>query len=409
MKTKNNKLTTGETHIPDMVFMSLCVIAVLFAAWTFTGSWPGTKSPYNSYVLQAQSWLSGKLDLPENYQHLEIAIFNGKYYISFPPFPSYILLPFVALGIERCDTYISLISAVFAAIFAFKILMHFGISKERSVFFSLFLTIASNWLFTSQNAWVWFIAQNLAFTLSLMAIYYALKGKAGISLFAWGCAVGCRPLQALYLPVLLFVIYQSFKKSNPSDTIMNMISKKWLCAIPVFLIALSYMLLNFARFGNPLEFGHNYLPEFTEAENGQFHISYMKNNLLSLFKMPKISYEAAWEYPKFNGMNIFFISPIFISFIAYTVYSFLKKDKNTKVLLVLILVMSVAELLAITAHKTMGGWHFGNRYPNDILPLIFLGLAASLPQNTKYDKLNYPLFIFGLCINLVGAVTLYMG
>ena len=44
-------------------------------------------------------------------------------------------------------------------------------------------------------------------------------------------------------------------------------------------IALSYMILNFARFGNITEFGHNYLPEFTRSELGQFNIGYMAENL----------------------------------------------------------------------------------------------------------------------------------
>ena len=40
---------------------------------------------------------------------------------------------------------------------------------------------------TAQNAFVWFIAQNMAFTLSLVIIY-ALKNKIGLSLAFWACA-----------------------------------------------------------------------------------------------------------------------------------------------------------------------------------------------------------------------------
>lgn len=52
-------------------------------------------------------------------------------------------------------------------------------------------------------------------------------------------------------------------------------------------IALSYMILNFARFGNITEFGHNYLPEFTRSELGQFNIGYMAENLKNMFSVPQ--------------------------------------------------------------------------------------------------------------------------
>jgi hypothetical protein len=167
--------------------IGMSIFAVLFAVWTFTGKWPWLYQPYNSYILQAQSWLNGRLDLGQNYSHLEIAVFNGKYYISFPPFPSFVMLPFVAMGFDTSDGLIALVSALLGGVYAFRILRRCGFEKNTSVFFSLFLTVASNWLFTAQTAWVWFIAQNMAFTLSLMAIYYALKGRAALSLAFWAC------------------------------------------------------------------------------------------------------------------------------------------------------------------------------------------------------------------------------
>ena len=48
-------------------------------------------NPYNSYALQAARWLEGHLDLAENYAHLEIASYGGRYFISFPPFSEVML------------------------------------------------------------------------------------------------------------------------------------------------------------------------------------------------------------------------------------------------------------------------------------------------------------------------------
>jgi hypothetical protein len=282
------------------------------------------------------------------------------------------------------------------------------VENKKAIFFALFLTVGSNWLMTAQNAWVWFIAQNMAFTLSLMAIYYALKNKAGLSLAFWACAVGCRPFQALYIPVLLYLLYKAHKEQNPDDKLIDIIKKRWLAVIPMAIIALSYMILNFARFGNITEFGHNYLPEFTRTTTGQFNVSYLKENIKNLFRLPSIE-SGEVEFPSANGFCFFIVSPIIIFFIALIIKGIIKKDIADKKIIVIISLIIIAELFGIVMHKTMGGSHFGNRYTNDILPLVFLGIGTML--NSKYkslEMLSFVLFVFGLCLNLLGSTLFYL-
>lgn len=398
-------LKTKNTDYINILVLCLCVTAVFFVIWTFTGQWPWKSQPYNSYILQAQSWLEGRLDLGRDYPYLELAIFNNKYYVSFPPFPSYVMLPFVLVGWNSCDSMIAFAVSLLGAVYAFKILKHFDIESKTAIFFTLLLTVGSNWLMTAQNAWVWFIAQNMAFTLSLMAIYYALKNKIGLSLAFWACAVGCRPFQILYLPALLYLIYNAHKAVNPEDKIIDIIKKRYLALVPMAVIALSYMILNSARFGNITEFGHNYLPEFTNSELGQFNLSYIKENIGSVFRLPSVNSSGIWEYPQFNGMCIFLISPIVISYIVYTVKAFALKQETDKKLIFIIIVIVILEILCITSHKTMGGSHFGNRYMNDILPAILLGTALLKPSSeNKYFNFNYILFLIGITLNIVGTV-----
>src|SRR5215831_4856487 len=56
----------------------------------------------NHYALLADAWLKGKLDLghppPAYTQNNDFAEFQGKYYVSFPPFPAVILLPFAKIA-----------------------------------------------------------------------------------------------------------------------------------------------------------------------------------------------------------------------------------------------------------------------------------------------------------------------
>lgn len=397
-----------KNTICDILVLVLTVIGSLFVIWTFTGKWPWVSQPYNSYILQAEAWTKGQLDLGKDYPYLELAIYKGKYFVSFPPLPSFIMFPFVLLHWKTCDGFIAAISAVMAAIYAYKLIKSFGIDNNRSIMYSLLLTIGSNWLFTAQTAWVWFIAQNLAFTFSLMALYYARNGKGGLALAFWACAVGCRPLQIAYLPAILYMLYEYFKCEVPNSKLLDIIKLKWKCVIPMIIIALSYMVLNFARFGNPLEFGHNYLPEFTRSENGQFSAVYILQNIPKLFRLPDISFSEKWTYQNIDGFLIFIASPIFLTYAVYVIRSFIRdKDKNDNRLTVLIVISIILELFLTTAHKTMGGEQFGNRYTNDVLPLLFLGIASVIHEKKDWEKLNLVLLAMGFAVNILGSMMVF--
>ena len=73
MNTKRILKNTDTDYI-SILLLCLCVTAVFFVAWTFTGQWPWKSQPYNSYILQAQSWLEGRLDLGRDYPYLELAL-----------------------------------------------------------------------------------------------------------------------------------------------------------------------------------------------------------------------------------------------------------------------------------------------------------------------------------------------
>lgn len=407
MKRDNKVLKNGSDY-SGVLMVGFSVLAVFFVMWTFTGQWPWARQPYNSYILQAQAWLQGRLDLGQNYPHLELAINNSKYYVSFPPFPSYLMLPFVLVGWTGCDGFIAVASSIAGAIYAFKILERFNVNQERAILFSLLITIGSNWLFTAQNAWVWFIAQNMSFTLTLMAFYYALRYKAGVSLLCWACAVGCRPFQIIYIAIILYILYTEHKKRFSNDKLTDIIKKKWTCFVPMMIIALSYMLLNYARFGNPLEFGHNLLPEHVRSQNGQFDLSYILKNFPTLFTIPEVGQNGKWEYSGFGDISIFLVSPIFISYVVYVIYSFVKKNNKNTVFTILCLVVIVMHLIALSAHVNLGGSQFGNRYTNDVLPVVLLNIAMLLPEKNKWEKYNAILLFMGLAVNITGSVLFYI-
>ena len=98
--------------------LALSILAAYGAVWMFTDKTPWMHTAYCSYALQAERWLSGHLDLGQDYPWLELAIYQGKYYVSFPPLPTLLVMPFVALfGVDGTPEYLiaaamSLIGAI---------------------------------------------------------------------------------------------------------------------------------------------------------------------------------------------------------------------------------------------------------------------------------------------------------
>lgn len=110
---------------------------------------------WDSYELQADSWLNGRLDVDNN-EGLELAIYKGKYYVSFPPLPSLIVLPFVLVfGVYNTPSnFIIFMIILINIIVAYKILRKHGTNEFNSILLSIGLLLGSNMLSLSMNGGV---------------------------------------------------------------------------------------------------------------------------------------------------------------------------------------------------------------------------------------------------------------
>ena len=191
---------------------------------------------------------------------------------------------------------------------------------------------------------------------------------------------------------------------------------KWimLWVIPAALLCGFYMIINYARFDSPFEFGHNYLPEFMRnPDTPQFSLSFLKNNINNLFRLPYFQ-GGVLKFQTHDGFAFWLCNPMFVSFAAMTVLCayrpFAKNARGDIGLQVVLPLIIILHLLLICMHKTMGGWHFGNRYTVDALPAALLGLANLWGKRRKgviLNAVNTPLLIFGIIINFYGAIWLY--
>ncbi len=392
-------LVTVLTMIGVMVFMAAML-----------GNDLGSNNPYNTYALQADSWRQGRFHLGQDYPWLELAVYEGNYYCSFPPFPSYVLFPFTFFfGSNTPDFCIMYVVNILLTVYLYKLALKLGINPGAGMFLSLFVTVGANTLFIMQEPSVWFFAQLLCFVTAVMAIYYAYIGKGGLSLFWWACSVGCRPMQLVFLPILLVLLYGFERKQDTESRGVKKNMRRWYWVLPMAAVALSYMMLNYLRFGSIFEFGRKYLPEFMREEKGQFHIDYMAANLKLLFNFPEVTEEGRLVIDHFGNLNFMLASPIVIVAVLGIFYVAWKKDRKLFGMGSLTTLLVIIYLTITVLHRTMGAWHFGNRYAIDILPYVYLWVGMISAKYPKLVKYYMPFFILGCMLNVVGTIVVYNG
>ena len=417
-------MTQGESRKRQAGEVGLTILVVLLLHglfWAFSDLDWNSPNPYNSYSKQCVAWLQGRLDLGQDYPWLELAVYQGKYYVSFPPFPSYVLLPFAAIwGENTPDGLVALLSVAVGTGYAWAIGTRCSLPVFQRMFLPVFLYGGTGvWQITVDGS-VWFLAQNFALTLTLMSFYYGLQGRRGTAVFCLACAVGCRPFQLLYLPLVGYLLWKRLGECPGRQRLRQLLWEKWWVYLPGLLLGISYMALNVLRFGNPFEFGHNYLPEFVHSSEGQFSLSYVGQNVSSLFRLPTWDRETGVvEFPYFNGMHIFLSFPIVLWYLyrlAAVGRGWLSPMAGGRALHLMAGCLLLVHLFCILCHKTMGGYHFGNRYLADLLPCLFLSLAA-LPQSQLSRKgelfqisegvFLQGLFLVGLLVNFCGVLVYY--
>lgn len=407
---KNERKRPLKTSIEvkgDCLSAVVSVLVVMAVLMSFTGMWPTEDNPYRSYSLQACAWLEGRLDLGQDYPWLELAVYEGKYYVSFPPFPSFVLLPFcAAMGSNTPDHFIALAVTALGVIYAMRLYGALRGEMRHAEFFVLFLFLGNGYVYIGMQGWVWHLAQSMCFTLSLMALAYAAEGRGGRALACWACAVGCRPMVAVYLPLLLFLLGRSGRREG--EGFLGLMRRRWTWWIAPALLAGIYMALNAARFGSVFEFGHSYLPEFTRVETGQFNLGYAAENLKEILRLPEPGGEnGALRYYTYDCQAFWLISPLTIVIFASWLHALLHRRARERFTLIALPAMALAHLMILLCHRTLGGWQFGNRYLLDILPYLFCGLLLWMPRDERFARWSVPLFFLGVSVNLIGTAATY--
>jgi hypothetical protein len=425
----------------------------------FTGAYLGASggrlrqhSMYNHYVYLAEGWLHGRLALvgqpPNENDWAKVDVFRlrdgrelrGTYgsrtggptdrfyplrgpsvtvpeseivsrssirYVSFPPFPAVLMTPFVAIwGLQFNDVLFTALWAGLNPALLFLLLRALrrrGLSR-RTVSDDLWLTalfgVGSVYYYCSVIGQVWFTALIVGVTISIGYVWASLDAQrpalAGL-LVELGFAT--RP------PWLVFPLFlwEAVRVSGGWSALRTREGRRALAprlvrfAVPLAVVGAILAWHNYARFGNPFEFGHRFLNVQWQdriARFGLFNYHFLSRNLAAaLVLLPRIMTRAPFVKISHHGMSLLVTSPN----LAYTV---MPQERNhlTKPLWLTIAAVAIPSLL----YQNSGYIQFGYRFSLDYMVYFVVLLAIG---NRRFTRLFKALVVVAFAVNLFLAIT----
>ena len=360
---------------------------------------------YNTYTRQALAWRQGLLHLPQDYPWLELAVYPqvykdgmlllevANYYVSFPPLPSVVLLPLTYIfGENTPDNLLVKLYGLTGCFAIYATLKKAGNSRLAAAVLAFLITTASSALPMMLNGAVWYHAQMLAFMLMCLSIMLMLKDMPTGSLFLYALSVACRPFDALYGPLLYFVYLRTHKKQPFKQTALRLLPGTMLGLC----VAGGLAWYNGARFGNVLEFGHNYLPEFSFQGGIQFSADHVQNHLKTFLWGSPLSkgFDGRYSFEGF-GYSLLLACPAITLMLLQTLWDLMRKQFSFAKLATLLFMAT--HLFLLLMHRTFGGYQLGARYVVDLLPYTVLYLGMSKEEkgrNALFITLLFPVLIF---------------
>lgn len=398
-------------------------------------------TPYNHYAHLAQAWLQGRHDLggpPPSYAGgNDFALFQGRWYISFPPFPAVLMAPLVAVAGSpenfRDGQFVVWLAGVApAALFLVLEKLRRTGRTERTeaddLRLALLFAFASVYFFTAVQGTVWFAAHVVGCSLAALFVLCALDAErpwlAGALL---GCMFLTRPTTALvgvfFVAEALRVAYTRPQGGEPRElpsegtfferieaTVTGadratLVRLGVAFAVPVLVCLAGASWFNWSRFHNPSPsaFGHEFLTVVWQGRIqkwGLFSVHFLPKNLAVAFAslpwLPAKGEPWPGHVPFMvsgHGLALWFTTPI---------YFWLAWPRRVGPLFLFAALAALGPCLMNLLYQNSGWFQFGYRFSNDYAVFLFVMLAAS---GRRLGKLFWVAAAWSILWATFGAVT----
>jgi len=402
----------ASEHRIDLVLFAFS----LFAYALSSGSLLAQQSQAPHFVYQADAFLRGQLHLAARPPNLnDWVLEGGRWYVSFPPFPAVLMMPFVAFeGLSFNDVAFTLPFAAANVALFYRLLRRIqqveggGRSAWDHAVFALVFGFGTLAWSCSIRGEVWFTAEVVGVTLTLLYLQAALRAQHPVLA---GAALGCATITRapLALSGVFFLIEAVVDGGRVGQANLRaalrdpqrrkkLLQRLALFALPIAAVGLAMAWMNLARFGSPGEFGHARM--YANRVNpdirayGLFSFHYLERNLRSAFLLlPKLQlHPFRLDYDP-NGMSLFLTTPLFL-------LTFFPREKPR--LWAPLWITAAAVALPGFFYQNNGYVQFGFRFSLDYTPHLVALLALGA---RPLDGLFWLLALFGFAVNAWGAAA----
>ena len=332
----------------------------------------GRSTPYDNYVLLAQSILQGHVWIDPLWRgpSIDAVLYDGHRYIVNDPVPALLLLPLVAVvGTAANQTLLACLLCGLAVGAAWQLLERLGVTTRATIWLVIFLLAGTDLLWCSMLGDVWFVAQTSAVAFMLLALCELAGQRRGWLVAIWtALALGSRFTLVMALPVLLWWTWDGFAQRERRTRGALAFAT---ALLPFFAAWVAY---NELRWHLPWDAGHTIFfhqdPYMGAPSGSPFGLENLSVELYSFFVAPPVWHHAApYLEPLAFGTALWFTSP------ALALAFFAREPKRLVVSLWLATLLVAGPSLLYYAN---GGSQFGMRHALDFTPFVLalMGLAT---------------------------------
>jgi hypothetical protein len=439
------------------ILIGLAIYVVCLVVFAIVGfDRLSTHTPYNHFAHLADAWLHHRQDLrggPPGYaMNNDFAVYEGKTFISFPPFPAVLMMPLVWLSGSpenfRDGQFVIWLAGIGPAVLFLVLekMRRTGRSvrtEGENVVLAMLFAFGTVYFFSAVQGTVWFAAHVVGVGLTALFVLCALDAErpllAGVLL---GCMFLTRTTTLLLGTFFVFeLVRASYLKrskatSMPSDgslldrvdaTVRGVDRRVLLASGALFVVPILVCLgmaahSNYDRFHDPRPwaFGHEYLTVGWQGRIrrwGLFSYHFLPRNLgVMLASLPwrPAPNESFGIFPgpigdllrsvlgreahvpfqiSGHGIAVWFTTPF---------YLWLLRPKQASYLTWAAFFAALGPAVMNLLYQNSGWYQFGYRFSNDYAILLFVMLAIGIP---RFGRAFWFAALWAVGWNLFGAVT----